>query len=116
MATSVSTRTFSQGSDKLETYPTTALDAVFAAIVQAAEGGEPIDVLTWARRYPVWESEIAGFCADLTHFHQFLGLPQASSPTDTTVAQRSDRSRPELPERLLGERFGDYELIEVIGG
>ena len=92
------------------------LDAVFAAIVQAAEGGEPIDVLTWARRYPAWDKEIAEFCADLSHFHQFLGLPEASSPTDTTVAQRSDRSRPESPERLLGERFGDYELIEVIGG
>ena len=92
------------------------LDAVFATIVQTAEAGELVDVALWVRRYPAWEKEIAEFCADLTHFREFLGLPDAPSLNDTTISQHGLLHSSTMPERLLGEQFGDYELIEVIGG
>jgi hypothetical protein len=74
------------------------LDAVLAAVVQAAESGAPFDEGAWAARYPAYAADIAEFRADLARFRDLLGFP--------TPAQSGSSEC---------ERCGDYELLSLVG-
>ncbi len=64
-------------------------------------------------RHPAHAAELAAFLADLGRFGAFLGLPQLPPDLDLTALFRT--GEPPDAEAQPGDRFGEYELVELIG-
>ena len=92
------------------------LDTIIADYLQAAERGQAPEPASWIARHPNHAAELLAFLDDLGRFGTFLGLP--SQPAlEATTDLRSPAAGTDA--KLLvggeGERFGEYELIRVLG-
>jgi hypothetical protein len=90
------------------------VDALIADFVQVVERGQPPDPEELLAQHPAHAAELALFLRDLHQFGSFLGLSMHASELTT------DFRPPGVPlahpaAETPGERFGEYDLIEVIG-
>jgi serine/threonine-protein kinase len=93
----------------------TDLDDLIAAFLLALEQGQTPDPADWLARHPEHAAQLALFLADLGRFGGLLGLP-LSAHFDLTTDYR-DRDGPATPSpEDAAKRFGEYELLGVIGG
>ncbi len=92
------------------------LDTIIADYLQAAERGQAPAPASWIARHPAHAAELLAFLTDLGRFGTFLGLPRQPALEETT-----DLSSPAADPAARsvagseGERFGEYELIRVLG-
>lgn len=91
------------------------LDRILADYLQAAERGQAPDPASWIARHPDHAAELLAFLADLGRFGTFLGLPKQAALESTTDMCSPADSTDATAEGSEGERFGEYELIRVLG-
>jgi serine/threonine protein kinase len=90
------------------------VDALIAEFIQAVERGQSPDPADWLARHPAHAADLARFLHDLGQFGTFLGLSFHAS--EVTKDFRHPAAPPDvLTPGTPGERFGEYELLEVIG-
>jgi eukaryotic-like serine/threonine-protein kinase len=92
------------------------LDTIIADYLQAAERGQAPAPASWIARYPDHAAELLAFLADLGRFGTFLGLPrQPALEATTDLRSPAVGIDVESVPGGEGERFGEYELIRVLG-
>ena len=90
------------------------LDALIADYIHALEQGKAPDAADWLARHPAHAADLARFLRDLGQFGSFLGLAAHVLRCHDGVPPPRGASR-HRRGRAPGERFGEYELLEVIG-
>lgn len=92
------------------------LDTIIADYLQAAERGQAPEPASWIARHPDHAAELLAFLANLGRFGTFLGLP-AQPALEATTDLRSPAAGIDAESVAggEGERFGEYELIRVLG-
>ncbi len=92
------------------------LDTILADYLQAAERGQAPAPASWIARHPDHAVELLAFLADLGRFGTFLGLPRQPALEETTdLTSPVDGTEARSMMGDSGERFGEYELIRVLG-
>jgi hypothetical protein len=90
------------------------LDTILADYLQAAERGQAPAPASWIARHPDHAAELLAFLNDLGRFGTFLGLPRQPALEATTELCSPAPGTDAVPVSQ-GERFGEYELIRVLG-
>lgn len=92
------------------------LDTILADYLQAAERGQAPAPASWIARHPDHAAQLLAFLADLGRFGDFLGLPKQPA-LEATTDLRSPAAGTDARSMAggEGERFGEYELIRVLG-
>ena len=90
------------------------LDTIIADYLQAAERGQAPEPASWIARHPDHAAELLTFLADLGRFGTFLGLPTQPA-LEATTDLRSPAADAAPAPGGEGQRFGEYELIRVLG-
>ncbi len=92
------------------------LDTILAEYLQAAERGQAPAPASWIARHPDHAVELLAFLTDLGRFSDFIGLPKQPALEETTdLTCPADGIDARSMGASAGERFGDYELIRVLG-
>ncbi len=91
------------------------LDTILADYLQAAERGQAPAPASWIARHPDHAVELLAFLADLGRFGTFLGLPRQPALEETTDLASPVGGTDVRSAAGEGERFGEYELIRVLG-
>src|SRR5215472_15119643 len=92
------------------------LDTIIADYLQAAERGQAPAPAGWIARHPDHAAVLLAFLADLGRFGTFLGLPPQPGLEETTDLRSPAAGGDSVPaSESEGERFGEYELIRVLG-
>jgi serine/threonine-protein kinase len=90
------------------------LDTIIADYLQAAERGQAPAPASWIARHPDHAAELLVFLNDIGRFGTFLGLPNQPALEATTELTTPVAGADAMPASE-GERFGEYELIRVLG-
>jgi serine/threonine-protein kinase len=94
--------------------PDNSLDEILAAYLESSEMGKPMDQCELLARHPEWASQLAAFFADQDRFAAYLQplCPPAVSAGAESPCRSESVQDSAIP--ACGQRFGDYELQEVI--
>jgi serine/threonine-protein kinase len=91
------------------------LDEILAAYLESVEAGNPVDRTEILMRHAEWAGPLAEFFADQDRFASFMGpIHAATTRSEFREAYSLCSSRVAVIP-AIGERFGDYELLEEIG-
>jgi len=92
------------------------LDTIIADYLQAAERGQAPAPASWLARHPDHAAQLLAFLTDLGRFGDFLGLPkQPALEATTDLSSPATGTDARSVAGGEGERFGEYELIRVLG-
>ncbi len=91
------------------------LDDILAAYLESVESGTPLDRAELLARHPQFANALGEFFADQDRFTAYL--PGKSSVITSAPVEGCPDGAPSRNGAVpaIGERFGDYELLEEIG-